>query len=198
MILSKIKNIPIILGSQSPRRRELLHSLGLDFEVVIKSIDESLPNGILPKDAAEYVASKKLDAFSNVEFHNHLIITADTVVVDIQGEVLGKPISLDDAKNTLQKLSANTHQVFTGVAVQLNNDRWSFTSMTEVVFDKLTMEEIDFYVDTYQPLDKAGAYGIQEWIGKIGVLSINGSYENVIGLPTNCLYKTLKEIEKGL
>lgn len=198
MILSKIKNIPIILGSQSPRRSELLQSLGLDFEVVIKSIDESLPNGILAKDAAEYVALKKLDAFSKEEFHNHLIITADTVVVDAEGEVLGKPKSLDDAKNTLQKLSANPHQVFTGVGIQLNNDRWSFTSMTEVVFDKLAMEEIDFYVETYQPLDKAGAYGIQEWIGKIGVISISGSYENVIGLPTNSVYKTLKEIEKGL
>lgn len=198
MILSKIKNIPIILGSQSPRRRELLLSLGLNFEVVIKSIDESLPNGILTKDAAEYVAIKKLDAFSKIEFDNHLIITADTVVVDADGGVLGKPKSMDDAKTTLQKLSAHTHQVYTGVGIQLNDNRWSFTSMTEVVFGKLTMEEIDFYVDTYQPLDKAGAYGIQEWIGKIGVISINGSYENVIGLPTNSLYEKLKEIEKGL
>lgn len=198
MLLKKIKELPIILGSQSPRRSELLKALDLDFQVLIKSIDESIPHDILPEAAAEYVALQKLAPFQEAIFKGNLIITADTVVVDLQGNVLGKPVDSHEAKGVLKSLSGNIHYVYTGVALLLNNSIRSFTCKTEVLFEKLSTEEIDYYVDAYQPYDKAGSYGIQEWIGRMGVKQIIGSYENVMGLPTNRLYQELKEIEKGL
>lgn len=198
MLLPKIKTFPIILGSQSPRRNELLKSLDIDFQVIVKSIDESIPTTIQPENAAEYVALKKIEAFRNATFKDHIVITADTVVVDADGRVLGKPMNKKEAKSILKDLSAATHAVYTGVGILLNNKIWSFTSKTEVVFNRLTPEEIDYYVEKYKPYDKAGSYGIQEWIGRIGVERINGSYENVMGLPTNRLYQELNKIEEGL
>lgn len=198
MILEKLKVIPIILGSQSPRRSDLLRSLDLDFQVIVKSIDESLPTSIDSKDAAVYIALKKLEAFRTSEFLNQIIITADTVVIDQQNRVLGKPVDSDEAKLILNNLSGNKHVVYTGVAILFNGKNWSFTCETEVQFATLSSDEIDYYVDNYKPYDKAGSYGIQEWVGRIGVESISGSYENVMGLPTSRLYKELKEIEKGL
>lgn len=198
MMLEKIKSFPIILGSQSPRRHELLKSLDLDFEVIIKSIDETVPSNILPEAAAEYVALKKLEAFKTPEFENHIVITADTVVVDHLGRVLGKPIDAEHANLMLQDLNGNVHRVFTAVGILMNEELFSFTCETEVQFSKLTQSEIDYYIHKYRPYDKAGSYGIQEWIGRIAVERINGSYENVMGLPTHRLYKELSKIEKGL
>jgi len=198
MFLHKIKDFPIVLGSQSPRRSELLKSLDVDFEVIVKSVDESLPTDILPENAAEYIALKKLDSFKESEFRDKLIITADTVVVNPQGEVLGKPIDKEDAKLVLNSLNGKIHTVYTGVGILFNAVVRSFSCKTEVVFDELTEEELDYYIDKYKPYDKAGSYGIQEWIGRIGIKQIAGSYENVMGLPTNRLYQELKKIEKGL
>jgi len=198
MLLNKIKTFPIVLGSQSPRRKELLSALDLDFKVLVKSIDESMPHDILPEDAAEFIALKKLQAFNTIAFNDKLIITADTVVVDSTGRVLGKPLTSNEAKSILKDLSGNVHLVYTGVAILFNNVIRSFTCKTEVVFNTLSDEEIDYYVDKYKPFDKAGSYGIQEWIGRIGVAHINGTYENVMGLPTSQLYKELIKIEKGL
>lgn len=198
MLLKKIKALQIVLGSQSPRRCELLKSLDLDFQVVVKSIDETLPIGIQPKDAAVYIALKKLEPFRTSEFQDKLVITADTVVVDLNERVLGKPMSSTEAVEILQDLNANRHFVYTGVAILFNEEIYSFTGETEVIFDKLSTDEIVYYVEKYKPYDKAGSYGIQEWIGRIGVKGINGSYENVMGLPTNRLYKELLKIEKGL
>lgn len=198
MLLNKIKTLPIVLGSQSPRRKELLSALDLKFEVIVRSIDETLPHDVLPAAAAEYIALKKLQAFNEEEFKDILIITADTVVVDLNGRVLGKPLSIDEAKHILKDLSGNVHYVYTGVAIIYNNVIRSFTCKTEVVFNTLSNTEIDYYVNTYQPFDKAGSYGIQEWIGRIGVDHIIGSYENVMGLPTSMLYNELRKIEEGL
>lgn len=198
MILEKIKLLPIILGSQSPRRYELLKSLDLDFEVIIRSIDETLPDDILPEAAAEYVALRKLEAFNTQEFVNHLVITSDTVVVNYLGNVLGKPIDAKHANIMLQDLSGNVHSVYTSVGLLVNGNVSSFTCETEVQFAKLSQNEIDYYIQKYRPYDKAGSYGIQEWIGRIAVERINGSYENVMGLPTCRLYKELIKIEEGL
>lgn len=197
-MLLKIAELTIVLGSQSPRRSELLKSLDLDFKVIVKSIDESIPAEVKAEDAAEYVAIKKLSAFETDEFRDVLIITADTVVVDSDGNVLGKPNDLDEAKNTLKRLSGSIHRVFTGVSIKLNDVMRSFTCETEVAFNSLSEDEIEYYVNRYQPLDKAGSYGIQEWIGRVGVKRIVGTFENVMGLPTSQLYQELKEIEKGL
>lgn len=198
MLLEKIQKLRIILGSQSPRRFELLKSLDLDFEVLVKSIDETIPSEITAEAAAEYIALRKLEAFTTEEYHNALVITSDTVVVDNFGGTLGKPQDENEAKLMLRKLSASEHFVYTGVAISLKGKIRSFTCSTKVVFASLSYEEIDYYVSKYKPFDKAGSYGIQEWIGRIGVESIRGSYENVMGLPTSRLYSELKEIEKGL
>lgn len=198
MLLRKIKKLPIVLGSQSPRRNDLLKSLDIDFQVIVKSIDESISDDVSPEDAAECIALKKLKAFESPEFENHLIITADTVVVDLAGRVLGKPASAEEAKGILKDLSGDVHYVYTGVGILFNGVVKSFTCKTEVVFNPLATEEIDYYIDTYKPFDKAGSYGIQEWIGRTAIERINGSYENVMGLPTSRLYQELKKIEEGL
>lgn len=197
MLISDLKNIKVILGSQSPRRKELLASLDIDFEVVVKSIDEAIPASIQASDAAEYIALKKLHAFDfDYISADTLVITADTVVVDRANNALGKPASPQEAIEVLQSLSGQSHSVFTGVALYYNGKIQSFTDETVVYFAELHDEEISYYVDKYKPFDKAGAYGIQEWIGRIAVTAIEGSYENVMGLPTVRLYQTIKEIIK--
>jgi len=197
-MLSKIKNIPIVLGSQSPRRQELLKSLDIDFEVVVKSIDETISSDIAVEFASEYIALKKLEAFKTEEFYDSIVITADTVVVDHFGRALGKPKDVEEAKSILCDLQDNTHIVFTGVAILFKDNFWSFTEKTQVTFGKLSPNEIDYYVSVYKPFDKAGSYGIQEWVGRVGIERIEGTYENVMGLPTRRLYKELVKIEKGL
>ncbi|MBP5798749.1 MAG: septum formation protein Maf [Prevotella sp.] len=182
----------IILASNSPRRRELLSGLDLDYEVkVLPDIEESYPEGLPTAEIPVYIATEKAVAYKTLMLDDELIITADTVVV-LGDEVLGKPTDLDDARRMLHELSGKTHQVITGVCLKTREKQRQFAVTTDVTFKELTDEEIDYYVEKYQPLDKAGAYGIQEWIGYIGVTGLNGSYFNVMGLPVQRIYKELK------
>ena len=182
----------IILASQSPRRRELLSGLDIDFEVrVLPDIEENYPDDLPTPEIPVYIATEKAAAYKDLMSDHDLIITADTVVV-LGDEVLGKPVSLDDAKRMLRELSGHTHQVITGVCLMTRQRQRSFAVTTDVTFKQLTEEEITYYVEKYQPLDKAGAYGIQEWIGYIGVTGLNGSYFNVMGLPVQRIYNELK------
>ncbi len=183
----------IILGSGSPRRKELLAGLGLHFEVLVrKGISEEYPNELKAEDVAQYIAEEKMLAYTDLLQGNTLVITADTVVIS-GAEILGKPQDEDNAKCMLNKLSGKTHQVTTGVCIATAQKKICFHVTTDVTFKSLTQEEIDFYVANYRPFDKAGAYGIQEWIGYIGVTSLKGSYFNVMGLPVQRIYQTLKD-----
>ena len=183
-----------MLASNSPRRRELLAGLGIDFEVhVLPDIEESYPEDLPVEQIAEYIAAEKADAYRRQMEKNDLIITADTIVV-AGGEVMGKPADADDACRMLRKLSGSTHQVITGVCLTTRQVQRRFSVMTDVTFKPLSDEEISYYVTRYKPFDKAGAYGIQEWIGYIGVTAINGSYFNVMGLPVQRIYGELSQI----
>lgn len=189
-----MKDWHIILASNSPRRRELLRGLDLDFEVkVLPDIEEDYPADLPTEQIPLYIASEKAAAYKSMMAESDLIITADTVVV-LGDEVLGKPKDLDDARRMLRELSGRTHQVITGVCLMTQQKTSSFAVTTDVSFKELTDEEINYYVDTYQPLDKAGAYGIQEWIGYIGVTGLQGSYFNVMGLPVQRIYKELNKL----
>ncbi len=182
----------IILASNSPRRKELLAGLDLDFEVrIIKGIDESYPYDLPTKQIAEYISKKKAAAYLSTMAQDELVITADTIVV-LGDEVMGKPKDEADACRMLRELSGKTHQVITGVTLTTREKQVSFSVETDVTFKVFTEEEIDYYVKRYQPMDKAGAYGIQEWIGYIGVTALNGSYFNVMGLPVQRIYEALK------
>ena len=182
----------IILASNSPRRKELLSGLDLDYEVkVLPDIEESYPESLPISEVPIYIAVEKAAAYQSMMTDRDLIITADTVVV-LGDEVLGKPTDLDDARRMLRELSGQTHQVITGVCLMTREKKRQFAVTTNVTFKELADEEINYYVDNYKPLDKAGAYGIQEWIGYIGVTSLNGSYFNVMGLPVQRIYKELK------
>ena len=192
-MLDNLKKHNIILASNSPRRKELLSGLGIDFEVrVIPDIDESYPHDLPVEDVASFIASKKAEAYRNSMGCDEIVITADTVVV-AKGEVLGKPCDAGDARAMLRKISGCTHQVITGVCIVSAERKQSFSVKTEVEFKNLSDEEIDYYVSTYKPFDKAGAYGIQEWIGFIGVTRLSGSYFNVMGLPVQRIYGELCE-----
>ena len=183
----------IILASNSPRRKELLAGIGVKFDVrLIADIDETYPDNIKSHDVAEYIAKKKADAYKQSIASNELIITADTIVI-LGDEIFGKPLNADDAYAMLQKLSGKTHQVITGVCLLTKNEQRVFRVTTDVTFKELEMEEIKYYVDNYKPFDKAGAYGIQEWIGYIGVTSLNGSYFNVVGFPVQRIYTELQK-----
>lgn len=188
----KIDNYKIVLASNSPRRRELLSGLGVDFEVrVLPDIDESYPAELPALETAEYIAGKKAEAYRAVMGADELIITADTVVI-VGDEVLGKPADADEARLMLQKLSGRTHQVVTGVCLTTPGRSTSFSVKTDVTFKQLSDAEIDYYITNYKPFDKAGAYGIQEWIGYIGCTGLNGSYFNVMGLPVQRIYTELQ------
>lgn len=189
-------NLPfrLILGSKSPRRQELLKSLGFDFEVKVKPVDETFPEEHPVENIAELLAIKKASAFNDMN-PDELVITSDTVVI-CQGKALAKPANFEEAKSMLQLLSGNTHEVITGVCLKGYQQTISFSETTKVVFDDLKEEEIDFYIKQYQPFDKAGAYGIQEWIGMIGIKGIEGDYYNVMGLPLHSLYKHLHAFHK--
>lgn len=180
----------IILASNSPRRRELLGGLGIGFEVrVLKDIDESFPTNLPALEVAQYIAEKKAAAYTASD--GELILTADTIVV-VDEEILGKPHDAADARSMLRLLSGRTHQVVTGVCLHAADKRRSFSVVSDVEFKQLSEEEIAYYVDRYRPFDKAGAYGIQEWIGYIGVTSLRGSYFNVMGLPIQRIYEELR------
>ena len=182
----------IILASNSPRRKELLAGLGLAFDVrVLQGIDESYPPTLPTRDIAEYISQKKAAAYREQLADDELLITADTIVV-LGDEVMGKPVDEQDASHMLHKLSGKTHQVITGVTLTTKERQQSFSVLTDVTFKQLSDEEIDYYIVHYRPMDKAGAYGIQEWIGYIGVTGLNGSYFNVMGLPVQRIYEALK------
>lgn len=179
----------IILASNSPRRKELLGGLGVDFEVkVLNGVDESYPDTLPAKDVAEYIATEKAAAYTVQE--DELLITADTVVI-VGQDILGKPKDAADACRMLRELSGKTHQVVTGVCLTTSKEQRCFSVTTDVTFKQLSDAEIEHYVDKYKPFDKAGAYGIQEWIGYIGVTALNGSYYNVMGFPVQRVYEEL-------
>lgn len=182
----------IILASHSPRRQELLAGLDLDFEVkVLPDIAEDYPDDMPIEKIAEYIAVEKADSYLPLLQTDELVITADTVVI-VDGEVLGKPTDETDAKRMLQMISGRTHQVVTGVCLTAKDRQRHFSVLTDVTFKQLTDDEIDYYICTYHPFDKAGAYGIQEWIGHVGVSSIHGSYFNVMGLPVQRIWNELQ------
>ena len=181
----------LILASNSPRRKELLAGLGVPFEVrVLQDIDEHYPENLPVNEVARYIAKEKADAYRRIVAADELIITADTVVI-VGDEILGKPMDEADAVRMLRLLSGRTHQVTTGVCLLTAEKERCFDVTTDVTFKTLTDEEIHYYVNRYRPFDKAGAYGIQEWIGYIGVTGLNGSYYNVMGLPVQRIYQEL-------
>lgn len=183
----------IILASNSPRRRELLGGLDVDFEVkVIDGITENYPDDLPCESIAEYIAVEKAAPYLSLVGEDELVLTADTIVV-ADGIVLGKPVDANDAKRMLSLLSGKTHQVITGVCFTTPHKQRSFSVKTDVTFKSLSQLEIDYYVEKYLPLDKAGAYGIQEWIGYVGVTGIHGSYYNVMGLPVQRIWEELKQ-----
>ncbi|MCL1625510.1 Maf-like protein [Bacteroides caecicola] len=193
-MLNNLSKYKIKLASNSPRRRELLSGLGIDYEVkILPGIDETYPDTLQGEEIPVYIARKKADAYRSAMEKDELIITADTIVY-INGKVLGKPRDEADARYMLRQLSGSSHQVITGVCITTCEFQKTFSATTEVTFDNLTNEEIDFYIERYHPMDKAGSYGIQEWIGFIGVSGIHGSYFNVMGLPVQRLYQELKKI----
>ena len=192
-MLSHLNKYHIILASASPRRRELLAGLGIDFEVrTLAGIDESYPDHLQGEAIAAYISKAKAEAYRATLAPNDLVITADTIV-SVDGNVLGKPANEAEAHQMLQLLSGRTHEVVTGVTLMTKSQQQTFTATTSVTFAPLTEAEITHYVTHYRPLDKAGAYGIQEWIGMIAVESIQGSYFNVMGLPVQRLYKALRD-----
>ena len=179
----------IILASNSPRRKELLGGLGVDFVVrVMKGVDEAYPDTLPAKDVAEYISREKASVYDVAD--DELLITADTVVI-VGDDILGKPKDADDAHRMLREISGRTHQVVTGVCLTTAKEQRSFSVVTDVTFKQLSDEEIDFYIRNHRPYDKAGAYGIQEWIGYIGVTGMNGSYYNVMGFPVQRVYDEL-------
>ena len=193
-MLENLRKYSIVLASNSPRRKELLAGLGLQFEVrVLPDIKETYPSGLPVEQIAEYIATEKAEAYRRQMAEHELIITADTIVV-ADGEVLGKPAYTADAHRMLGRLSGRTHQVITGVCLTTRQEQHRFSVTTDVTFKALSDEEISYYVDAYKPFDKAGAYGIQEWIGYIGVTSIRGSYFNVMGLPVQRIYSEMQKM----
>lgn len=194
IILPNLKQYKIVLCSNSPRRKELLKGLGLNFQTrIIDGIDESYDKSLPGEDIAKMISEKKAESYKATMSSDELIITADTIVY-VDGEVLGKPQNKIDAARMLKMISGKCHDVITGVCLLTSNKRISFSVKTKVSFAQITDDEISFYIENYKPYDKAGAYGIQEWIGYIGVDSINGSYFNVMGLPVQRLYSELKNI----
>lgn len=193
MLLDDLKRYNVILASNSPRRRELLADLGIDFQVkTLKGVDESYPHDLPVLEIAEYISRKKAQAYKSQMSADQLIITADTVVI-LGDEVLGKPADDADARRMLRELSGKTHKVVTGVTIATTCNIKSFSAVTDVEFAPLSDEDINYYVDHYRPLDKAGAYGIQEWIGCMGVRHISGSFYNVMGLPLHRLYSEINQ-----
>ena len=192
-MLDNLKKYNIVLASKSPRRQELLKGIGLDFTVLTKEVDESYSKNISVFDVAPYLSVKKAKAFEDSELpDNYMVITADTIVV-VNDMILGKPKDADEAREMLRLLSGKKHSVITGVTVHTKEKTKTFSVTSKVSFEVLDEEEIEYYVNNYKPFDKAGSYGVQEWIGYIGVSCVEGSYFNVMGLPTQKLYQILKQ-----
>ncbi|GAA4977168.1 Maf-like protein [Algibacter aquimarinus] len=193
MLNEKLKNHHIILASGSPRRQEFFKNLNLDFEIRLKPVKEEFPNRLTHFEISNYLAQLKALPFKDELKENDILITSDTIVWH-NNKALGKPRNEDEAFKILKSLSNNTHEVITSVCFTTKNYEKTLHSITKVAFKYLTDEEIKYYIKTAKPYDKAGAYGIQEWIGQIGVTKLEGSYFNVMGLPTHLVYKTLNTI----
>jgi septum formation protein len=191
MINEKLEKYRIILASRSPRRQQLLRELGLKFDIAVKEYPETFPAGLDGKSIAEYVSQQKADSFRGTLELNEIVIAADTIVW-CNNKVLGKPCDYSDAEYMLGEISGNTHEVITGVTLLSSVKEKTFSVTSKVTFDPLTPDEISFYIRNYSPYDKAGAYGIQEWIGLAACSGIEGSYFNVVGLPVRTLYKELQ------
>jgi septum formation protein len=190
-LLQNIEKYKIILASQSPRRIELLGGLNIKFEVMVLDVNEDFPAQMVGVDIPMYLAEKKANAYKHIMDEHTMIITADTIVWH-EGKVLGKPVDETDARRMLRALSGKTHQVITGVCISTLQRRKVFHVISDVRFARLAEAEIEYYLQNFKPYDKAGSYGVQEWIGFVGVEHINGSYFNVMGLPVQRLYNELK------
>lgn len=192
LLHDKLKEFRVILASASPRRRELLRATGIEYHLAEKfECEEEYPQNLLAEDVASYLSALKSHAYPNTLGYKDILITADTVVV-LKGKVLGKPASEDEARTMLSALSGSEHTVVTGVTLRSVDKERTFSSSSKVRFAELNHEQIDYYINKYHPMDKAGAYGIQEWIGYVGIESIDGSFYNVMGLPVQRLCKELE------
>ena len=194
ILFEKLKDYQIVLASNSPRRRELMSDAGFRFEVAAKyEVAEIYPSDIAADDVAEYLSRLKSEGYPHPLTDRQILITADTVVI-VGDQILGKPVDRADAQRMLQMLSGCSHKVITGVTIRTARDTHSFSSVTSVEFRQMSAEEIAYYIDNYAPFDKAGAYGIQEWIGYVGIERIEGSFYNVMGLPVQRLYAELDKM----
>tara|TARA_B100001142_G_scaffold110054_1_gene112046 strand:- start:82 stop:666 length:585 start_codon:yes stop_codon:yes gene_type:complete len=191
MLIDKLNNYNIILGSASPRRKKLLNDLGINFSIKTTQEEEHYPVCLDGPEIAEFLAKQKAEFILKEISGNYLLITADTIVMQ-DDRIVQKPQNKDDAKRILQRLSDNNHKVISGVCIKSKIKEIVFSSITEVCFSNLSDSEINYYIERHKPFDKAGSYGIQEWIGAIGIEKINGSYNNVVGLPTSELYQKLR------
>lgn len=193
MLHNKLKDIKIILASGSPRRQQFFKDLDLDFEIRIREVEEVFPPHLQSYEITNYLAKLKADAFNDLN-SDELLITSDTLVL-LDGKTLGKPSSEEDAIKMLQNLSGKTHEVITSVCFKTKNKTEIIHELTKVTFSELSLESIQYYITKYKPLDKAGSYGIQDWIGLIGISKIKGSYTNVVGLPTEKVYQYLLKFQ---
>jgi len=191
MILENLNDKKILLASKSPRRQELLKGLGISFEIVVVNCDETYPNHLKNEKITDFISETKAKSYSELK-KNEILITADTLVA-LGDQILGKPKDEAHAFEMIKSLSQNTHQVYTSVSIKSTDQLITISDKTEVSFDFISDDEIYYYIENYQPMDKAGAYGIQEWLGFAKVSKINGCYYNVMGLPLNKLYHTLKD-----
>jgi len=193
MLKEKLSNYEIILASQSPRRIKFFNELDIQFKSVKLDFDESYPNNLMAEQITDFIADKKASYYSELINKNTIVITSDTIVW-LNEEAIGKPKDNENAKEILQTLSGNTHKVITSFCIKTLESKNIVNDTTEVTFKNLTEKEIDFYIKNNKVLDKAGAYGIQDWIGYIGITNIKGTYNNVMGLPTHSLYKELMNL----
>ena len=190
MLSEKLKNKHLILASGSPRRQHFLKELGLDHEIRLKEIEENYPDHLKKEEITDFLAKLKASPFKDELKENDILITADTIVW-LNNKAIGKPKDQSDAIQMLEKLSQNTHEVISSVCLTSATKQIVFSDVTKVTFKELSKEEILFYVNKYKPFDKAGSYGIQEWIGYIGIENVNGSYFNVMGFPVHKFYREL-------
>jgi septum formation protein len=191
-MLNHLKDKNIILASKSPRRQALLGGLDIEFEIRTKEVEEVYPNNLKKEKVPEYLAQLKADAFKGELTEKDILITSDTIVL-LEDEILEKPKSEEEAKEMIRKMAGKTHTVITGVCIRSTEKNVVFSDHTKVTFCELSEEEIDYYISNYEPYDKAGSYGVQEWIGYVAIDNLNGSYFTVMGLPLHKLYKALKE-----
>lgn len=197
MLKEKLRNHNVILASGSPRRHQFFKEMGLDFEIRLKPVKEEFPLRLRHFEISDYLSQLKALAFKGSLAEHDILITSDTIVWH-NNKALGKPKDAAEAYNMLKSLCASTHEVITSVCITTHDFEKTINAVTKVTFKKLSDEEIQYYIDTYKPFDKAGAYGIQEWIGQIGVTKIEGSYFNVMGLPVHLVYETLNEFADRL